>query len=218
MFLSRLAEQPILVVVGLGAMVLALVLHEFGHALMAHAQGDSTPQRLGRLTLNPLAHLDLWGTLLMLLVGFGWAKPVSYNPNNLRWKRFGPVFVALAGPSTNLLCAVLSAVALGVLGYFALGDSNALIVFLQLFLLISVYLAVFNLLPFPPLDGSELVRLALDRPRYTAIRLWWERYASIAFLILIGADILLGFGVLSGVVSWISGGILLVLESFMGFF
>jgi Zn-dependent protease len=201
--------NPLLFLVMLLAMLSALVVHELGHALVAHWQGDSTPQRMGRLTLNPLAHLDVWGTLLLVTVGFGWAKPVPYNPQNLRLKTVGPLLVSLAGPGINLLTGFISMVLLLLLQGRGLPPENALIIFFQMFLVISVALAVFNLLPFPPLDGAELVRHALSHPRFFTWRAWWERYAYRVFLVLIVLDIVGQVGILSRIVhglsSWVLG-------------
>lgn len=132
------------------ALVLSLAVHEFAHAFVADKLGDPTPRHFGRVTLNPIAHLDPFGTLLLLLVGFGFAKPVPINPNNLG--RWGTMWVVAAGPISNLLIAVLCAVLLK-----ALPLSNFTLTVLLTVLSINVGLAVFNLLPIPLLDGSRIV-------------------------------------------------------------
>ena len=103
MFLSQLFSAPLLFLVGLLAIVLSITIHEFAHALSAHLQGDDTPESMGRLSLNPMAHVDLFGLLFLLVAGFGWGRPVIFNPYNLRARRWGPVWVGVAGPLTNII-------------------------------------------------------------------------------------------------------------------
>ncbi len=148
--ISLLTSNPTAFVLIAAALVLSLTVHEFAHALTADKFGDPTPRRYGRVTLNPLAHLDPFGTLLMLLVGFGFAKPVPINPSNLgRWPT---MWVAAAGPISNLLIALLCALLIKVLPYSPLTVSVVLTV-----LSINVTLAVFNLIPIPLLDGSRIL-------------------------------------------------------------
>lgn len=145
-------------------LVLAIALHEFGHALAADLQGDRTPRLAGRLTLNPLAHLDPVGTFCLVLVGFGWGKPVSFSPPSLRFKRAGAAIVALAGPAMNVVLAIVGAALLVRLvpGTFASRFAEEL-------LFINVLLAVFNLIPIPPLDGSRLLTLFLPPSKQNVI-------------------------------------------------
>lgn len=146
----------------------ALTIHEYCHALVASRFGDDTARNLGRLTLNPIKHLDVFGTILMVLVGFGWAKPVPVDPRNLRDPKRDMLFIALAGPVSNLLLALLSGLSLRYLTGGMLsgaGGSYTAIAF-QLLTLTLVYntaLAVFNLLPVPPLDGSRILFGILPR-------------------------------------------------------
>lgn len=140
-----------------GVLFLALPLHELAHAMVAVALGDPTPRVQHRLTLNPLAHLDPVGAVLILLTGFGWAKPVMWNPRNIRVNvRLGSVLVAIAGPLTNLLLAVFSMAVLGWTVHSHM-DASTLQNFLYWFASINVLLAVFNLIPIPPLDGSHVL-------------------------------------------------------------
>ena len=140
---------------GLPALLLAIVGHEYAHGLAADALGDPTPRRMGRLTLNPLAHLDPVGILCLWLLGFGWARPVQVNPYFFRGNRStGLLLVALAGPLANLVMAWLGLAAARVVGY-SLGPAGA--VLLSAFVRYNVNLAVFNLLPVPPLDGWRVV-------------------------------------------------------------
>jgi len=139
----------------LPAIVVALTLHEYAHALVADRLGDRTARSMGRLTLNPLAHVDPLGLLLLFLAGFGWAKPVPVNPYNLRGDpQKGMLLVSLAGPLSNLVIAFLSAVLLGLL--YACRAPNIEQV-MNYMIRINVVLAVFNLLPVPPLDGSRVL-------------------------------------------------------------
>jgi Zn-dependent protease len=154
-------------------LLFALCVHEAAHAIVADWRGDPSPRFMGRVTLNPLAHIDPIGTVVMPLVmmitggaGFllGWAKPVQFNPVNLKNMHRDPVFIAAAGPVANLLLAVGSLVALRIaitiFGLDAIKESPAIDVFSQL-LVINVVLFFFNLIPLPPLDGHHVLRYFL---------------------------------------------------------
>jgi Zn-dependent protease len=159
-------------------LILSLSVHEFAHAWSAYRLGDDTAARLGRLTLNPIAHADLVGTVLFPLMGvpFGWAKPVPVNP--ARFRRdvrmgTGMAITAAAGPASNLVLALLSGVGLGlVLRYDPSGQGGGLGLLLNRAVIINVSLALFNLLPIPPLDGSRIVDGFLPyrlRPQWQAV-------------------------------------------------
>jgi Zn-dependent protease len=165
-------------------LLVALPFHEFSHALAAYRLGDSTAKFMGRLTLNPLAHLDPWGAILILLVGFGWAKPTPYNPYNLRGGKTGELIVALAGPAANLVLAIAAAIPLRYI--YAVGMDVPPIVTstLEFFVLINVVLAVFNFIPVPPLDGSKMLWAVADARTERQWRPVLEQYG---FLILIVA-------------------------------
>jgi Zn-dependent protease len=141
------------------ALVIALSMHEFAHAWTANYLGDDTPRAYGRLTLNPLAHLDPIGSLLLVFAGFGWAKPVPVNPYNLnRRSPAGLMWVSLAGPASNFLMAVVAAIPLR-LGLEFSSSSNSLDslwLFLFYFIQINLGLMLFNLLPLAPLDGEKI--------------------------------------------------------------
>lgn len=141
--------------------VFGLTLHEFSHAFVAWRLGDPTAKRLGRLTLNPLAHLDLIGSLMLVFAGFGWAKPVPVDVNYLRSPRRDMAFIAAAGPVANIVLATACSLFLRVLLILGLlGSSAAASVTLKVMgqaIWINVILAVFNIIPVPPLDGSRIV-------------------------------------------------------------
>jgi Zn-dependent protease len=157
-------RDPIEIAAVLITLVISLTVHEFAHAWSADQLGDDTPRRAGRLTLNPLAHLDLWGSLMFIVAGFGWAKPVPVDYFALRRRMpAGPMFVALAGPFSNLLLAILAALPFR-MGLFTSGSiptSSTLIVFLSMFIYLNLILLFFNLLPIFPLDGEKVAEYFL---------------------------------------------------------
>ncbi|GFN23433.1 MAG: site-2 protease family protein [Thermoanaerobacteraceae bacterium] len=159
MFLNNIGD----LLASIPAILLALTFHEYAHGKVAYLLGDPTPKYQGRLTLNPLAHLDILGTLLLLVAGFGWAKPVQVNPYYFQMdRRKGMMLVALAGPLMNLVLAYLAAVVLQVSVYRGLKEPFIL-TFLHLSVMYNVVLAVFNLLPLPPLDGSRVLAGLVSR-------------------------------------------------------
>ena len=147
-------------------LLLAFTFHEFAHAGVATLLGDPTPKQYGRLTLNPLAHLDIMGTIMLLVAGFGWARPVPVNPYYLRRKsKAGLMLVSLAGPTTNLLLGVIAAIPLR-FGWVPMTPSNSAILpswgdFLLEFLFINLALFLFNLIPLAPLDGEKVIAFFL---------------------------------------------------------
>ena len=153
MLIQLIFKDPFLFLIITVAIIFALTIHEFFHAWMSYYLGDQTAKDLGRLTINPIAHLDPFGTLLLFIAGFGWGKPVPFNPNNLRNKKWGPSLVALAGPASNFSIALIIGIALR---FLPLTDSY-LIIFLGYFVWINLLLGVFNLMPIPPLDGSHIL-------------------------------------------------------------
>ncbi len=141
-------------------LIIAFTVHELSHAVTADYLGDPTPRRMGRITLNPLKHLDPIGTLLLIIAGFGWAKPVMVNPMNMRGNpRTSMAIVAAAGPISNLLMAAIAAVffRLGLVSFIQSSGGLSLSLVLSEFIWINLILAVFNLIPIPPLDGSKLL-------------------------------------------------------------
>lgn len=204
--LSTLLSDPIIGLAWIAAFIIALTFHEFCHALVAKLQGDDTVERLGRLTLNPVPHIDPIGLLAAATAGFGWAKPVPYNPYNLRNQKWGPVLVALAGPLSNLLLFLVSGFALKALAAAGvITMTSGLWMFLSAMMGVNVVLFAFNLLPFPPLDGSKLLLLALQHPKHARTRLWLETQGPTALIaaVLIDTFLLQGavFGTLVGTIS-----------------
>lgn len=172
-------------------LVMSVVIHEVSHGYAAYLLGDQTARLAGRLTLNPIKHLDPVGSILVpgILAYFGgfiigWAKPVPYNPDNLSTKRWGPAIVALAGPGANIVLMIIFSLVLrlGLVGGWLNLAAVSLISFI---VLINLALAIFNLLPVPPLDGSKII-LAIFSP-YSARRLenWFYRYQFILFIVLL---------------------------------
>ncbi|MCQ2358716.1 MAG: site-2 protease family protein [Phascolarctobacterium sp.] len=138
------------------ALLFAITVHEYAHAIAADEEGDPTPAMMGRLTLNPLAHLDPIGALLLVVCGFGWAKPVSINPNNFRNRKTGVLNVAFAGPLANLFLTFAAALMWACLAKFGIHDKGVynFLFWMQLY---NVWFAFFNLIPIPPLDGSRIL-------------------------------------------------------------
>jgi len=169
-------------------LILSAVVHEYMHGWAAHRLGDNTAKDAGRLTINPLAHLEWFGSFLlpaaMVLSGlpfvFGWAKPVPYNPYNLRDRRYGEAKVALAGPASNLFLAIAFGLVLRFVPFFNLTFVGLLMIIVQ----INLILMVFNLIPIPPLDGSKILATFLPatyRERYLSL----ERTGFIFIILLV---------------------------------
>lgn len=191
----------------IGALVVAITVHEFAHAWTADRLGDPTPRVQGRLTLNPLAHLDPIGTIMLILVHFGWGKPVLFDPFNLRHPRKDAALISLAGPAANIVLAVACAVLLRILffsGFTLITYQLSLITlflsgFLQTLITLNVVLAVFNLIPIHPLDGFKIVGGIL--PREYA-RSWYELESyGILFLLFLLFPIFGGVAPIARIIS-----------------
>ena len=145
-----------ILIILLPILVFSLCFHEFSHGYIAYRLGDPTAERCGRLTLNPLAHLDPVGSIMILFVGFGWAKPVPVNPANFSNPRVDMMKVAVAGPASNIILAFISGSFIRLSGFTELLNNNSVISILELFTWINIALALFNMLPVAPLDGSQI--------------------------------------------------------------
>lgn len=193
--------EPIQLVARVAALLIGLTVHEYAHAWMAYRLGDPTAKMMGRLTLNPISHIDPMGAMMLLLVGFGWAKPVPVDAFRVGYR--GMLKVALAGPVSNIILAVLAALVLrafmfvgGEVGLFAASLSDNFLTFLFIFINLNLVLAVFNMLPIPPLDGWKVL-LGLVPPD-TAMDLHaYEPYGPMVLLVVLLSGSLTGFNVLS---------------------
>lgn len=178
------------------------ILHEVAHGLAARSLGDKTAEYAGRLTLNPLAHIDWYGSVLMPLMLwfisggrflFAYAKPVPYNPYNLKNQQWGPAYVGIAGPATNLIIALLMSVVVR-----AFGIDSVYGAFFFRVLIINVSLAIFNLVPLPPLDGSKVL-FAFLPARYDRLKYQLEKNG----MILVFVFIFFGAQILYPVIDWV---------------
>ena len=194
------------------ALVVVITFHEFAHAYVAYLLGDPTAKKHGRVTLNPLAHLDPLGTILIFLAGIGWGKPVPVNRAYFKRPVAYEALVALAGPMMNLLIAV---VVLVPLKYFGNYLNYELAMLLGTIFYVSILLFAFNMLPIPPLDGSKFVQLLIPR-RFQHHYQFYLANASLYFLAFLIFDNFLlakyfGFSVLSLLIGWIVVGVKTVL-------
>ena len=178
------------------AVLLCLVVHEVCHGLAAYWLGDPTAKQSQRLSLNPIHHLDPFGLLMMVVVGFGWAKPVPVDPRYFRKPKQGMAITALAGPVSNFLLAYVSAILYS--GLYAVlvvrGETTGLALALEFFgvlMTLNIGLGIFNLIPFPPLDGSKVVAMFLSDRQYVQ----WMRLERYGMIVLMAA---LWFGLLDG--------------------
>ncbi len=202
---------------------LSLSFHEFSHGLAAYKMGDNTAKNFGRLNMNPMSHIDPIGAICLFFFGFGWARPVPVNPRNFGQRKYksAMVITSVAGPVSNLLLAFVAALSSGLL-YFAFGDSelsavgyNIIRIVLTIFdtlMIMNISLAIFNLIPIPPLDGSKILNAVLPARIYFKI-MQYEQYGFIILLLIINLppfrgllNFLVGgvYGILQSLVMWLA--------------
>ncbi len=180
------------ILLALPGMLIGLVIHEFAHAWMANRMGDPTPRDYGRLTLNPLRHLDLIGTLALVFLRFGWAKPVPINPNNFKNPRKGTILVSIAGPGSNLILALIFGLGFRLLALIIPESTPVGDLFkgmLGMAVLYNFLLAFFNIIPVPPLDGSQIL-FSLLPARFGNALFWLQRYGFIILIALVALGVL----------------------------
>ena len=188
---NYMLEQMRAMVFTAPAILLAIICHEYAHGFVSERIGDPTPRNSGRLTLNPLKHLDLWGTLCLLFFHAGWAKPVPINPYFYKNRKRGVILVSLAGPVTNFMVAFASVFIEGLLVRYGSRGSSVIAVLTLLAEYserLNIGLGVFNLLPIPPLDGSKVLGELL--PAVNNFYRRWEPYWRLALLLLLVTGIL----------------------------
>ncbi len=209
-------QNPLQVLYTLPAIIIGLTVHEWAHAYAAYRLGDPTARNLGRMTLNPLAHFDVFGFLCLLLVGFGWAKPVPINPRNFKHYRRDDIIVSLAGITMNLIVAFFFTFiyVAGVLKW-GLSDNEAFTSIFLYIVVINLSLMLFNLIPIYPLDGSHVLESLLVRkiPRFF---MFMRRYGQFILIALLITGV---FGnALSYLVSGITSGFVSIAVWFFGLF
>ncbi|HEY9583356.1 MAG TPA: site-2 protease family protein [Candidatus Paceibacterota bacterium] len=179
--------EPLTFIVSIIILIMSIVVHELSHGYTAELLGDPTPRLQGRLTINPIKHLDLVGSLIVPLITslagftFGWAKPVEWNPYNVKNKRWGELLISVAGPLSNIAIALVFGL---IIRFFGASLSVSFVQIAFYVIAINIVLAVFNLIPIPPLDGSKIL-FSLLPPGLSQIRETLERYSMFLFLILI---------------------------------
>ncbi len=160
-------QNPLEVIFYLISLIIAITIHEFAHAWAAVRLGDNTPEKQGRLSINPLRHLDITGTIFLFIAGFGWGKPVYTNPSNYQNPRLGYALTSLAGPAANLILAIIFSLPYTIAQIFQIStDGIAFFSFTELAYSANILLLVFNLLPIYPLDGSKLVMAYVSNPNF----------------------------------------------------
>lgn len=203
MLLGTLFSDPLQFVASIVALVVGITVHEFSHAFVATRLGDPTPGSQGRVSLNPLRHLDPFGTLFLIIAGFGWGKPVIFDPRYLKNPRVGSVIIGLAGPAANLIMVVIFGLLLRLTVSITNTPSGGLVVLFSTLVLMNLVLLLFNLIPIPPLDGSKVL-LSLLPDSLRNFKVWITRYGPLVLLGLILLDTFSQVSVLGTIFSALS--------------
>ena len=178
--LSTLFSNPLLFIVWAIGLVLAISVHEYAHAVAADRLGDPTPRAQGRLTLDPRSHLDPLGTLALLFLGFGWGRPVQFDPYNLRNPRRDGALIALAGPISNLIFATILSI---ILQFGVLTELYSLVI--SIIISMNITLAIFNLVPIFPLDGEKILGGILPTELYVEFAQVMRQYGTIILILML---------------------------------
>lgn len=214
--ISQLIQNPLQFLYVLPAIILGLTIHEWAHAYVAYRLGDPTARNMGRMTLNPLAHIDPFGFIMLILVGFGWAKPVPVNSRNFKNFKRDDILVSLAGIGMNLLVAfVFSFIYVAGFLKWGLGTNEAFASIIGSFITINLALAIFNLIPIYPLDGSHVAE-SLFMSKIPRVFMFLRQYGQIILLVLLltnAISIVLGY-----LISGISSGFFSVAAWFINLF
>lgn len=208
MLIGLLFTQPLIFFPIILALLISLTVHEVSHGLVALQLGDTTAKDAGRLSFNPIKHIDPLGLLLLVTIGFGWGKPVPVNYYNLKYPKWGPAFVSAAGPISNLLMIIVAGIIFRLaapagmnplnLDAIIYSSGNLMLIFLSLLIFYNIILMVFNLLPIPPLDGSK-VFFAMLPSRYDNVREFLETRGPMVLFGLLILDSILNLGIFSAI-------------------
>ncbi len=217
-------DNPQLLILLAPPLLLSLVLHELAHARVALAFGDPTALRAGRITLNPLKHLDPVGTIALLFMGFGWAKPVPVNPYLLRPQRLGNIMVSLAGPLTNLALAIVAGCVMKIMATLPDLDGHASIaslIFVTLYITmgINIVLCIFNMIPLAPLDGHHILRELLPANQRADYDMFQRKYGMFLLLVLVAGPRILSYTsgkYVPSPISWVRDNVMTLVENIFG--
>jgi len=214
MLISLLFSEPLLFIPLLLALLISLTVHEVSHGFVALWLGDTTARDAGRLTFNPIKHLDLVGFILLMTIGFGWGNPVPVNYYNLKYPKWGPAIVSIAGPLSNLMLVILTGILFKIVAPSGMNplnidsvisnSGNLMLIFLAFMMFYNIILMVFNLIPVPPLDGSKVL-LAVLPDKYAHFKYQLQTRGPIILFVLLLIDSFGGIGIFSAFFNMIIG-------------